>query len=36
MISTYVLKWVVALFDTPFIYLARHWVETGKISDTSL
>ncbi|AEV28472.1 conserved hypothetical integral membrane protein [Sphaerochaeta pleomorpha str. Grapes] len=36
MISTYVLKWVVALFDTPFIYLARHWVEAGKISDTSL
>jgi uncharacterized integral membrane protein (TIGR00697 family) len=24
-ISTYVLKWVVALCDTPFIYLAKHW-----------
>ncbi|WP_320130373.1 queuosine precursor transporter [uncultured Sphaerochaeta sp.] len=33
MISTYVLKWAVALCDTPFIYLARHWVESGKIEE---
>jgi uncharacterized integral membrane protein (TIGR00697 family) len=33
MITTYVLKWVVALCDTPFIYLARKWVEQGVIVD---
>ena len=25
MLSTYVLKWVVALLDTPFLYVARNW-----------
>lgn len=31
MLSTYVLKWVVALCDTPFMYLARYWHDTKKI-----
>lgn len=31
MITTYILKWLVALADTPFIYLARGWFEAGKI-----
>ena len=26
-LSTYVLKWLVALFDTPFIYIAVRWKE---------
>ncbi len=25
MLSTYVLKWVVAFLDTPFLYIARNW-----------
>lgn len=25
MLTTYVLKWVVAALDTPFMYLAKHW-----------
>ncbi|MCF6334488.1 MAG: queuosine precursor transporter [Spirochaetales bacterium] len=25
MITTYLLKWVVAILDTPFIYIARGW-----------
>ncbi len=25
MITTYLLKWVVALLDTPFLYIARNW-----------
>jgi len=25
MITTYLLKWVVALLDTPFLYMARNW-----------
>ena len=33
LITTYVLKVVVSLFDTPFIYLARHWHDVGKISE---
>jgi hypothetical protein len=33
-ISTYVLKWVVAMCDTPFIYLARKWFDDGKIPKT--
>lgn len=32
-ISTYVLKIAVAVFDTFMIYLAKHWAENGKISD---
>lgn len=31
--STYVIKWVVAVCDTPFIYLAKKWFEGGLISD---
>lgn len=34
LITTYVLKVVVSLFDTPFIYLARHWHETQKIRES--
>ena len=30
-LSTYLLKWVVAILDTPCIYLARSWFERGKI-----
>lgn len=33
MVSTYVLKWVVALFDTPFIYLATRWYDKGLIDS---
>ncbi|WP_024333349.1 queuosine precursor transporter [Desulfotignum balticum] len=29
--TTYLLKWVVGVADTPFIYLARHWFDQGKI-----
>jgi len=29
--TTYLLKWVVGAADTPFIYLARHWFDKGKI-----
>ena len=32
-ISTYVIKWVVAVCDTPFIYLARKWFDAGLISE---
>ena len=31
--TTYLIKWVVAVADTPFIYLARHWFDQGKISE---
>ncbi len=33
LLSTYLLKVVVAVFDTPFIYLARHWFENKKIPE---
>ncbi|PIE71652.1 MAG: hypothetical protein CSA22_02170 [Deltaproteobacteria bacterium] len=33
-ITTYVFKWVVAVLDTPFIYLAAHWKAGGRISET--
>lgn len=33
MISTYVLKWVVALCDTALIYLAKYWVSHKTIKD---
>jgi uncharacterized integral membrane protein (TIGR00697 family) len=32
-LTTYLLKWVVGVADTPFIYLARHWFNRGKIPD---
>lgn len=35
-ISTFVLKWAVAIFDTPFIYLARKWHEEGKIPTPAI
>ncbi len=31
MITTYLLKWVVALLDTPFLYLAKRWKSKGII-----
>lgn len=31
--TTLLLKLIVAIFDTPFIYLARKWVNGGKIAD---
>ncbi len=33
LITTYFLKVIVSLFDTPFIYLARHWFDTGRIKE---
>ncbi len=30
-VSTYVLKWFVALGDTPFVYLARNWKDRGLV-----
>ncbi len=30
-VSTYILKGVVALADTPFVYLARNWKDQGRI-----
>lgn len=32
-ISTYVLKWIVAAMDTPFIYLAVRMDKLGKIPE---
>jgi hypothetical protein len=29
--STYLLKWIVAMLDTPFVYLARRMKESGKV-----
>ena len=29
--TTYLLKWVVGAADTPFIHVARHWFDNGKI-----
>ncbi len=34
-LSTYLLKWVVAVFDTPCIYLARSWYERGKVGEVT-
>lgn len=34
-LSTYLLKWVVAIFDTPFTYLARSWHEGGKVGSVN-
>ncbi|THB78750.1 MAG: VUT family protein [Desulfobacteraceae bacterium] len=33
--TTYLLKWVVGAADTPFIYIARHWFNQGKIPAQS-
>ncbi len=35
MITTYLLKWVVALLDTPFLYLAKRWKIKGVIAGSS-
>jgi uncharacterized integral membrane protein (TIGR00697 family) len=32
-ISTYILKGLVALGDTPFVYLARNWKDRGLVSS---
>jgi len=32
-ISTYVLKFIVAVLDTPFIYIAKKWFEDGKVNN---
>ncbi len=29
--TTYLIKWLVGAADTPFVYLARHWFDKGKI-----
>jgi len=34
--TTYVMKWIVAFFDTPFVYLADHLKNNGKISELQL
>ena len=31
--TTYLLKWLVGAADTPFIYLARHWFDKGRIPE---
>jgi uncharacterized integral membrane protein (TIGR00697 family) len=31
--TTYVLKWVVAVLDTPFLYLARRLRDTGRVGE---
>ncbi|MDD4083050.1 MAG: queuosine precursor transporter [Sphaerochaetaceae bacterium] len=36
MFSTLVFKWIVAICDTPMIYLARKWVSDGKIKEISI
>lgn len=33
MATTYLLKWVVAVCDTPFMYLARKWHDAGAIPE---
>jgi hypothetical protein len=35
-ISTYLLKWAVAIFDTPFMYLARHWYDKDIVPTPSM
>ncbi len=32
-LTTYLLKWIVAIADTPFIYIARKWKEQQRITD---
>jgi queuosine precursor transporter len=32
--TTYLLKWVVGAADTPFIYIARYWYDSGRISES--
>ncbi len=35
-ITTYILKFIVAICDTPFMYIARHWMEKGVIKETAV
>ncbi|MDC7123974.1 MAG: queuosine precursor transporter [Spirochaetales bacterium] len=30
-LTTYIFKWIVAAFDTPFLYLAKEWKDKGKV-----
>jgi uncharacterized PurR-regulated membrane protein YhhQ (DUF165 family) len=32
-VSTYLLKWIVAVLDTPFIYLASRWKDRITAED---
>ncbi|MFV0430881.1 MAG: queuosine precursor transporter [Alphaproteobacteria bacterium] len=32
-LTTYLMKWIVAALDTPFLYLATHWKQKGKIKE---
>ena len=32
-LTTYLLKWLVALLDTPLVYLASSWLRTGKVRE---
>ncbi len=32
-VSTYLLKALIALLDTPFVYLARHWFDRGLVRE---
>lgn len=34
-ITTYLLKWIVAVFDTPFVYLARFLFDRNRIPSTN-
>lgn len=36
LITTYVLKWIVAAIDTPFLYLAQFMYRSGSVSDESI
>lgn len=36
LISTYVIKWIVAAADTPFVYIAKSWKDKNKIQDEIL
>ncbi len=31
--TTYLLKWVVAVADTPFLYVARRWRNSGQVTE---
>ena len=33
LLSTYLLKFLVALLDTPFMYLAKYWINNNKIKE---
>ena len=35
-LTTYCMKFIVAVFDTPFVYIASHLKLNGKINETEL